>query len=40
MNQLDEAVKYVLYQCRAKNNPITETLASFVVQTTLNKRIP
>ncbi|KAM3134829.1 hypothetical protein pb186bvf_012998 [Paramecium bursaria] len=38
MNQLDEVVKYALYQCRAKNNPITETLASFVAQTIYNRK--
>ncbi|CAD8087724.1 unnamed protein product [Paramecium primaurelia] len=38
MNQLDEVVKFALYQCRARNNPITETLASYVAQTILNKR--
>lgn len=37
MNQLDEVVKFALYQCRARNNPITETLASYVAQTILNK---
>ena len=30
MNQLEEVVKFVLYKCRESNNPVTESLASFI----------
>jgi hypothetical protein len=30
-------VKMVIYKCRELGNPVTETLAAYVAQTTLNK---
>jgi len=29
-------VRMVIYKCRELNNPVTETLAAYVAQTTLN----
>ena len=37
MTDLGFIVKMVIYQCRELGNPVTETLAAYVAQTTLNK---
>lgn len=36
MDILEEVTKYVLYKSREIDHPITEALASFIIQTTLN----
>ena len=38
MTDLSFIVKMVIYKCREKENPVTETLAAYVAQTTLNER--
>ena len=38
MELLEETTKYVLYKSREADHPITEALASFIIQTTLNPR--
>lgn len=38
MTDLGFIVKMVIYRCRELGNPVTETLAAYVAQTTLNKR--
>ena len=38
MTDLGFIVKMVIYKCRELGNPVTETLAAYVAQTTLNKR--
>ena len=40
MTDLGFIVKMVIYKCRELGNPVTETLAAYVAQTTLNKRKP
>lgn len=37
MTDLGFIVKMVIYRCRELGNPVTETLAAYVAQTTLNK---
>lgn len=37
MTDLSFIVKMVIYKCRELENPVTETLAAYVAQTTLNK---
>lgn len=37
MTDLAFIVKMVIYKCRELGNPVTETLAAYVSQTTLNK---
>ena len=37
MTDLGFIVKMVTYKCRELGNPVTETLAAYVAQTTLNK---
>jgi len=37
MTDLSFIVKMVIYRCRELENPVTETLAAYVAQTTLNK---
>jgi len=37
MTDLGFIVKMVIYKCRELGNPVTETLAAYVAQTTLNK---
>ena len=37
MTDLGFIVKMVVYKCRELGNPVTETLAAYVAQTTLNK---
>lgn len=37
MTDLGFIVKMVIYKCRENGNPVTETLAAYVAQTTLNK---
>ena len=37
MTDLSFIVKMVIYKCREKENPVTETLAAYVAQTTLNE---
>ena len=39
MTDLGFIVKMVIYKCRELGNPVTETLAAYVAQTTLNKSI-
>jgi hypothetical protein len=36
MTDLGFIVKMVIYKCRELGNPVTETLAAYVAQTTLN----
>ena len=36
MADLSMIVRMVIYRCREMNNPVTETLAAYVAQTTLN----
>jgi len=36
MVELEDIVKLVIYKCRESGNPITETLAAYVAQTTMN----
>jgi hypothetical protein len=36
MADLAMIVRMVIYKCRELNNPVTETLAAYVAQTTLN----
>lgn len=36
MTDLSFIVKMVIYKCRELENPVTETLAAYVAQTTLN----
>ena len=31
-------VRMVIYRCRELNNPVTETLAAYIAQTTMNNR--
>jgi hypothetical protein len=38
MEPLDDLTKIVLYKCREINSPITEALASFLIQTIINPR--
>ena len=38
MADLSLIVQMVIYKCRELNNPVTETLAAYVAQTTLNDR--
>lgn len=38
MEALDELTKFVLYKCREINSPITEALASFLIQTIINPK--
>ncbi len=38
MTDLGFIVKMVIYKCRELGNPVTETLAAYVAQTTNNKR--
>lgn len=38
MEVLDELTKFVLYKCREINSPITEALASFLIQTIINPK--
>ena len=38
MDFLEEITKYVLYKSREVDHPITEALASFIIQTTQNPR--
>ena len=38
MADLSMIVRMVIYKCRELNNPVTETLAAYVAQTTLNGR--
>jgi len=38
MTDLSFIVKMVIYKCREKENPVTETLAAYVAQTTLNEQ--
>ena len=38
MADLSMIVRMVIYRCRELNNPVTETLAAYVAQTTLNQR--
>lgn len=38
MTDLGFIVKMVIYKCRELENPVTETLAAYVAQTTLNER--
>ncbi len=37
MTDLGFIVKMVIYKCRELGNPVTETLAAYVAQTTYNK---
>ena len=37
MTDLGFIVKMVIYKCREAGNPVTETLAAYVAQTTQNK---
>jgi hypothetical protein len=37
MTDLSFIVKMVIYKCRELENPVTETLAAYVAQTTLNE---
>lgn len=37
MTDLSFIVKMVIYKCRELGNPVTETLAAYVAQTTLNE---
>ena len=37
MADLSLIVQMVIYKCRELNNPVTETLAAYVAQTTLNE---
>ena len=37
MTDLGFIVKMVIYKCRELGNPVTETLAAYVAQTTLSK---
>ena len=37
MTDLSFIVKMVIYKCREKENPVTETLAAYVAQTTMNE---
>ena len=37
MTDLGYIVKMVIYKCRELENPVTETLAAYVAQTTLNQ---
>ena len=36
MTDLGMIVRMVIYRCRELNNPVTETLAAYIAQTTLN----
>ena len=36
MADLSMIVRMVIYKCRELNNPVTETLAAYVAQTTMN----
>ena len=36
MADLSMIVRMVIYKCREYNNPVTETLAAYVAQTTMN----
>ena len=36
MADLSMIVRMVIYRCRELNNPVTETLAAYVAQTTMN----
>lgn len=36
MSDLEIIVKMIIYKCRELGNPVTETLAAYVAQTTLN----
>lgn len=38
MADLSMIVRMVIYKCRELSNPVTETLAAYVAQTTLNPR--
>ena len=38
MADLSMIVRMVIYKCRELNNPVTETLAAYVAQTTMNGR--
>ena len=38
MADLSMIVRMVIYKCRELNNPVTETLAAYVAQTTMNQR--
>ena len=38
MADLAMIVRMVIYKCRELNNPVTETLAAYVAQTTMNAR--
>ena len=40
MTDLSFIVKMVIYKCRENGNPVTETLAAYVAQTTLNECNP
>ena len=37
MADLSMIVRMVIYKCRELNNPVTETLAAYVAQTTMNQ---
>ena len=37
MTDLGFIVKMVIYKCREHGNPVTETLAAYVAQTTLDE---
>jgi len=38
MADLAMIVRMVIYKCRELNNPVTETLAAYVAQTTMNSQ--
>ena len=38
MTDLGMIVRMVIYRCRELNNPVTETLAAYIAQTTLNQK--
>jgi hypothetical protein len=38
MTDLGFIVKMVIYKCRELGNPVTETLAAYIAQTTMNPR--
>ena len=36
MSDLEIAVKLIVYQCREKGNPVADTLAAYMAETTVN----
>jgi len=40
MTDLEIAVKQIVYQCREKGNPVADTLAAYMAETTIHPGIP